>query len=182
MQASQLALSPTPSLPPIPSATALTPTAPTPLSTITTIPLSTERAATPIAAKNGWQKEYADVSVEKMLVQGATEEEIATLLFAQYLAHYQTPDADSRSRLLAYEIINMYRLPDDYYLDIRQDKKLDTLLGCIYSVKPYVFLFSNWNAGNGITTDNYSWIRNKFLIIGIGETVSDYFLDLIGTG
>jgi hypothetical protein len=184
MQTSQLALSPTSSLPPVPSATASTPTAPTPLSTITTIPLSTERAATPIAAKNGWQKEYVPSIESKFLSPTAIPEEITLLLFAQYLEHYRTVDADSRSRLSDYQILNVTLPTDDYYTSNSYTQKhvVDKVLWVLYSVKPYVFLFSNWNAGNGITTDDYSWIRKKVLLVGIWQQNDTWYLKGIGTG
>jgi hypothetical protein len=163
----------------LPTATATLPTVTKPAPTAKVIATQTEiLIPTPIPAKNGWTSEYT-ATVPSMSVNQYTQEQIASLLFTQWLNHFKTEDADSRNRLDEYELLKV-EIPKNLSF-LAQEKAVDFVATVVFSVKPSVYMYSDWNAGNGISTDNI-WIRNKFLIIGIDKKNELYNLLLIGTG
>lgn len=134
--------------------------------------------STPIPAKNGWVSEYI-ATVPGISVDQYTQEEIASILFTQWLNHFKTEDADSRNRLDEYELLKVETPKNLAFL--AQEKAVDFVATVVFSVKPSVYMYSNWNAGNGISTDNI-WTRNKFMIIGIDKKNELYSLLIIGSG
>lgn len=158
--------------PTISAATSIVPaavfdTAPTEISIPTAIP-----------AKNGWTPEFTS-TVSATLTSQYTQQQIASLLFTQWLDHFKTEDADSRSRLDEYEIIKV-EIPADLSF-LAEENDVDFVATFVFSVKPYIYMHSNWNAGNGVSTDDV-WIRNKFLITGVDEVGDLYSLVILGTG
>lgn len=155
------------------------PTVTKPADTATAIATQSEiPIPTPIPAKNGWTSEYT-ATVSNTSLNQYTQEEIASILFTQWLDHFKTEDADSQNRLDEYELLKVETPKNLAFL--AQEKAVDFVATVVFSVKPSVYMYSNWNAGNGISTDNI-WIRNKFLIIGIDKKNELYSLLLIGTG
>lgn len=59
-----------------------------------------------IPAKNGWTPEFT-ASLSNTIAGQYTQEEIASILFTQWLDHFKTVNADSRSRLEEYELIKV---------------------------------------------------------------------------
>jgi hypothetical protein len=145
----------------------------TPTPTQTQIPLPS-----PIPAKNGWVPEFTPT----MTVASAdqySEEQIARILFTQWLDHFKTDDADSQNRLDEYQVSEV-RTPENLAF-LADEKKLDSVATVVFSVRPSIYLYSNWNAGNGMSTDN-TWIEDKYLIIGVDKANGMYSLVIIGTG
>jgi hypothetical protein len=108
-----------------------------------------------------------------------TQEEITSILFTQWLNHFETEDADSRSRLDEYELLKV-EIPKNLAF-LAQEKAVDFVATVVYSVKPSVYMYSDWVAGNGTSADNI-WIGNKFLIVGVDKKNELYSLLIIGTG
>ena len=133
---------------------------------------------TPIPAQNGWTPEYtATVSIAS--VSQASPEEIANLLFTQWLEHFKTSDADSRNRIDEY-VITKVEIPANS-TSLAQEQDLGFVATVLFSVKPTILMYSNWVAGNGII-DDQNWKRDKFLFIGVVKEDDIYRLKIIGTG
>jgi hypothetical protein len=82
----------------------------------------------------------------------ATHEEIVRTLYTQYLNHYTNSYTDDRWRLDDYEIHNIdaSKLVEAHH----NSGAFDFVASVSYSVKPSVFLYSHWNAGNGETGES----------------------------
>ena len=155
------------------SATPFVISEPVTTATLTEIPIPT-----PIPAKNGWTPEFT-ASLSNTTASQYTQEEIASILFTQWLDHFKTVNADSRSRLEEYELIKV-EIPTNLTF-LAKEKDVEFVATFVFSVKPFVYMYSNWNAGNGVSTDNV-WIRNKFLIAGVDVADDLYSLVILGTG
>ena len=131
---------------------------------------------TPIPAKNGWTPEFI-ATLSNTIASQYTREEIASMLFTQWLDHFATANADSRSRLDEYELIKV-EIPTNLTFLVKE-KDVEFVATFVFSVKPFVYMYSNWNAGNGVSKDNI-WIRNKFLIAGVDVTDNLYILVILG--
>lgn len=151
----------------------------TPTTTATIITLESQnRVPTSISAKNGWTPKYI-ATLHILPLNQYTQEEIANLLFTQWLNHFKTEDADSRNRLDEYQILKV-EVPENLAY-LAQEQSVEYVATVVFSVKPTVYMYSSWNAGNGISDDNI-WIRQKFVIIGIEQQKDVYSLRIIGTG
>ncbi len=135
---------------------------------------------TPFPAQNGWTEAYT-ATIPVASVRQSTREEIVTLLFSQWLDHFKIPDADSRNGIEEYEILQVEFPEDEMFASIKQEKGVDYVAWVSFSVKPVIYVYSHWNAGNGTSTDQ-TWIRDKGLIIGVVQENGEYRLVLIGTG
>jgi hypothetical protein len=124
---------------------------------------------TPILTKSAWTYKYI-ATVPNASASNSTQEEIASLLFTQWLNHFKTEEADLDHRLEDFELISVViyekELPDDFVAMIS------------FSVKPT--RMSSWVAGNGISTDNV-WVRKKLLFISVKKEKDTYNLVSMGT-
>lgn len=103
----------------------------------------------------------------------ATNEEIAELLFTQWLEQSKLTGS-----LEDYEVLNVSSAPSVYGLDYR----VDFVVGVTYSVKPSESEKIRWVAGNGLVSENDPWIRSKFFLAGVRLDDEVYSLYIIGTG
>ncbi len=133
---------------------------------------------TPIPAQNGWTPEFT-ATISSKEVEDYTQEEIAKILFTQWLDHFKTQDADSQHRLSEYELLKV-ETPNSFSA-LRAEEDVDFIATISFSVKPSAFMFSSWVAGNGTVTDQ-AWIRNKFLFTGVKKDNNLYSLKILGTG
>ncbi|MGC1376700.1 MAG: hypothetical protein WA821_10765 [Anaerolineales bacterium] len=153
---------------------------PTPLPTATIAPTDTpaptvveNMIATPVPTNTPSPKYDAALPVAS-IGDKATQEEIARALFKEWLDH----DAQTRiGSLEAYTIdeVTLTTLPGREY-------GVDFVVGVVYSVNPGKEGHGNWIAGNGVASENDTWIRSKFLFIGVRRDNDLYVLDIIGTG
>ncbi len=120
--------------------------------------------------ENEWNYEYI-ATVPITSVSNATQEEIASLLFTEWLNHFKTEKANWDYRLEDFELLSVViyekQLPDDFVAMVS------------FSVKPTRMPF--WIAGNGISSDGI-WIRKKLLFISIKRENDMYSLVSMGTG
>jgi hypothetical protein len=135
---------------------------------------------TPIPAKNGWTLDYIS-AIPAASLDTKSQSEIAFLLFEEYLAHFKTPDADSRNGLVDYEILEVKAEPDIYYF-LAVDQKVDYVATALYSVRPSILMYSNWVAANGVVNFESGWINQKFELIGIVRENDVYRIKILGTG
>lgn len=106
-------------------------------------------------------------------MKNAAREEIVKALFDQYLSHYENPGAEDRYRLDDYEIENIdtSKKWQEYQRDNNEFAATVT-----FSVKPSVFEYSHWNAGNGETGAN-GWIKHKSDLIRVLTEDGSYQLE-----
>lgn len=136
----------------------------------------------PIPAKNGWVPEFTPT-----MTVGSTnaysKEQIARILFTQWLDHFKTDDADSQDRLDDYRVseVGIPKNLAQTFARVAEEKGLDYVGQADFSVKPSIFLYSNWNAGNGMSGPDH-WVIDKGLIIGLDKEGGVYSLVIIGTG
>jgi len=125
---------------------------------------------TPITTESGWNYKYiATVSIAS--VSNSTQEEIASLLFTQWLNHFKTEEADLDHRLDDFELLNVV---------IQEEQPPDIFVAMVtFSVKP--IRMTSWIAGNGTSTDGI-WVRHKLLFISVKKEKDKYSLISMGTG
>lgn len=123
-----------------------------------------------IPTESMWKYEYI-ATVPIASVSNSTQEEIASLLFTQWLNHFKTEEADLDHRLEDFELLSVViyekQLPDDFVAMVT------------FSVKPT--RMSSWIAGNGTSTDGV-WVRKKLLFISVKKENDMYSLVSMGTG
>jgi hypothetical protein len=127
---------------------------------------------TAIPTQGAWN--YEDTATVPITsVSNATQEEIASRLFTQWLDHFKTEKADSHYRLEDFELLSVAieekKLPDNFVAMV------------VFSVKPSTSSMLFWEAGNGIGTDGI-WIRRKLLFIRVKKENDMYRLASMGTG
>jgi hypothetical protein len=135
---------------------------------------------TRIPARNGWKPDYVSV-IPIASLDTKSQSEIAYLLFDSLLAHFKTPDADSRNGLVDYAILNVQAEPD-LYSQLAVEQEVDFVATAIYSVRPTILMYSNWVAGNGDVAFQSGWINQKSLFIGIYHENGTYRIKILGTG
>lgn len=138
-----------------------------PASVITATPSPTHAPAATATLQN------SAVLPAGLVPANATNEEIARLLFTQWLEHVKMTGS-----LEDYEVLNISSAPPVYGLDYR----LDFVVGVTYSVKPIESEKAKWIAANGIVSENDPWIRGKFFLAGVRLDDEVYTLHIIGTG
>lgn len=79
-----------------------------------------------------------------------TPENIAENLITDWLSSYKSDKINDQERLIEYKI-------DELTIEYNANDKIIAVVK--YTVKPYVMENSSWNAGNGITSEEY--ITNK---------------------
>lgn len=131
--------------------------------------LLSDSTTTPTPVENVWYQYIATVPITS--VTNATQEEIASLLFTQWLNHFKTEKVHVDYRLEDFQLLRVViyekQLPDDFVAMIT------------FSVKPANMTF--WMAGNGISTDGV-WVRNKLLFIGVKKEKDLYRISSMTTG
>jgi hypothetical protein len=126
--------------------------------------------ATPIPTEGAWKYEYT-APVPVASVSNSTQEEIAGLVFIQWLNHFKTQEADLDHRLEDFNLLKVV---------IYEKRSPDTFVAMVtFSVKPAIM--SSWVAGNGISTDGV-WVRRKLLFISVKKENDMYRLVSMGTG
>jgi hypothetical protein len=120
----------------------------------------------------------ATVPVSETL--GMDQEAIVRTLFEQYLNYFKIEPLPPSFRLDDYEITSVDLDPRIQTM-ATIEKRADYVARVIFSVKPVLMIYSNWEAGNG-TTHADKWIQDKELIVGVIHTGNIYRLSLIGTG
>lgn len=104
-------------------------------------------------------------------------EAIMQQLYSNYLEQYLQAPLTPNQRLSDYEISEV-RLASE--LD-PANYGVDAVFWVNFSVRPTLYLYSSWHAGNGeILPDG--WVRNKTLIVGYFLQDGQYTLKIIGTG
>jgi hypothetical protein len=143
-----------------------------------TVPTTVSEVPTPVPARNGWTFDYA-ASMSTQSADLLQRDEVVAALFTQWLEHFRTDDAGSRHRLGDYDLIRVE--VEDSYLTYAQATGREYIAGVLFSVKPTVYEYSYWNAGNGTSDDN-SWVVNKWLYVGVREAAGSVTLEIVGTG
>jgi hypothetical protein len=131
--------------------------------------------ATPVPTGNGSDSEYIATLPIASVNNHATQQEIARLLFTQWLNHFK-----KEGKFDDYELLNV-DIPNGLSF-LAKEKSVDFVATVAYSVKPSINAHSYWAAGNGIISTEDAWIRNKGLIIGVYKDNDVYSMLGIGTG
>ena len=124
---------------------------------------------TPVPTEGEWTYEYI-ATAPATSVGNSSQEEIASLLFTQWLNHFKTEKADVYYRLDDFKLINVV---------IREERPPDVFVAMVtFSVKPITM--TPWVAGNGATDG--VWVRDKLLFISVKKENNIYSLISMGTG
>lgn len=123
--------------------------------------------STPV--ESNWNYKYIPV-VSAASVVNSSQEEIASLLFIQWLNHFKTDEADLDHQLDDFELLSVV---------IREEQSPDIFVAMVtFSVKP--IRMTSWVAGNGIADG--AWVRRKLLFISVKKENDKYGLISMGTG
>ncbi|MGD9092507.1 MAG: hypothetical protein PVF74_06645 [Anaerolineales bacterium] len=110
-------------------------------------------------------------------VLGMNQEEIALLLFEQYLEGYQGSVVPASCKLRSFKVEEVSI--DPTLMDFAEERGVDMMAWATYSVQATAPGF--WIAGNGVSDDD-GWVLDKSMIVGLTKVGDVFKLTLHGTG